>query len=77
MSCTPTDDPDERALLTVEDAARFLQVNVSWIYQHARSRAIDRLPVIRVGKFLRFDRRDLCAYVAAKRESTRVRPPHP
>jgi predicted DNA-binding transcriptional regulator AlpA len=77
MSCTPTDDPDERALLTVEDAARFLQVNVSWIYEHARPDAIDRLPVIKVGKFLRFDRRDLSAYVAAKRESTRVRPPHP
>ena len=72
MSSVSTDEPDDYALLTAEDAATFLQVNISWIYEHARPQASDRLPVIKVGKYLRFDRRDLREYVAAKRESARV-----
>jgi len=72
MSPVPTDEADDQTLLTAEDAATFLHVNISWIYEHARPQASDRLPVIKVGKYLRFDRRDLRAYVAAKRESARV-----
>ena len=38
------------------------------------ARRKDRLPVVKLGKYLRFDARDLRAYVDAKRaESTRVR----
>jgi excisionase family DNA binding protein len=62
-------------LLTVDEAARFLHVPVSWVYEHARTGSGDRLPVIKVGKYLRFDRSDLRAYVDAKRaESTHLRP---
>lgn len=72
MSSATSDELDDRALLSAEDAASFLQVKVSWIYEHARPKASDRLPVIKVGKYLRFDRRDLHAYVAAKRECIRT-----
>jgi excisionase family DNA binding protein len=62
-------------LLTVDEAARFLHVPVSWVYEHARTGSGDRLPVIKVGKYLRFDRSDLRAYIDAKRaESTHSRP---
>ena len=57
-------------LLTVQDAARFLKVSVSWVYEHVRPGADDRLPVVKLGKYLRFDRRDLRAYVDAKRSES-------
>jgi excisionase family DNA binding protein len=59
-------------LLTVHDAARLLNVSVSWIYEHTRDEAEDRLPFVKLGKYLRFDRSDLRAYVDAKRASTRT-----
>jgi excisionase family DNA binding protein len=55
-------------LLTVEEAARLLKVPPSWIYDHVRPNAADRLPVVKLGKYLRFDARDLRAYIDAKRE---------
>ena len=66
----PTGEPvfvDDEALLTVHDTARFLQVSVTWVYEHVRPEAEDRLPFVKLGKYLRFDRRDLRAYVDAKR----------
>jgi excisionase family DNA binding protein len=56
-------------LLTVVEAARFLNVTVSWVYEH--DRADERLPVVKLGKYLRFDRRDLRAYIDSKREDGR------
>ena len=67
-------DPEDDALLTPHDAARFLKVSVSWVYEHVRPEAQDRLPCVKLGKYLRFDARDLRAYIDAKRsESARVR----
>jgi excisionase family DNA binding protein len=67
-------DPGDDSLLTPQDAARFLKVSVSWVYEHVRPDAQDRLPFVKLGKYLRFDARDLRAYVDAKRaESSRVR----
>ena len=59
-------DPGDDSLLTPQDAARFLKVSVSWVYEHVRPEAQDRLPVVKLGKYLRFDARDLRAYVDAK-----------
>jgi excisionase family DNA binding protein len=67
-------DSEDDALLTPQDAARFLKVSVSWVYEHVRPEAQDRLPCVKLGKYLRFDARDLRAYVDAKRvESRRAR----
>ena len=68
------DDSGEDSLLTPQDAARFLKVSVSWVYEHIRPEGADRLPFVKLGKYLRFDARDLRAYIDAKRaESTRLR----
>ena len=64
---------DDPALMTVQEAARFLNVTVSWIYEHVRPQADDHLPVLKLGKYLRFDPRDLREYVDAKREAARGR----
>jgi len=36
-------------LMTVNDAARFLRVTVSWVYEHTRDDAEDRLPFAKIG----------------------------
>ena len=58
-------------LLTVNDAARFLRVTVSWVYEHTRDDAEDRLPFVKLGKYVRFDRTDLREYIDAKRQASR------
>ena len=58
-------------LLTAQEAARFLRVTVSWVYEHVRPEAEDRLPVLKLGKYVRFDRRDLRTYIDAKRTEAR------
>lgn len=59
-------------LLTVSDAARFLHMTVSWVYEHTRDDAEDRLPFVKLGKYVRFDRTDLREYVDAKRRAGRT-----
>ena len=59
-------------LLTVHDAARLLNVSVSWVYEHTRDDAEDRLPFVKLGKYVRFDRTDLRAYIDAKRAAVRT-----
>lgn len=61
-------------LLTVQDAARLLNVSVSWIYEHTRDDADDRLPFVKLGKYVRFDRTDLRDYIDRKREAAGRRP---
>jgi len=46
-------------------------VTVSWVYEHTRDHAEDRLPFLKLGKYVRFDRADLRAYVDEKRRSAR------
>ena len=70
----PTRDCELEELLTVHDAARFLNVSVSWVYEHTRDDVEDRLPFVKLGKYLRFDRTDLRAYIDAKRAASRRQP---
>src|SRR5207244_3674400 len=58
-------------LLTVNDAARLLHVSVSWVYEHTREDAEDRLPFVKLGKYVRFDRADLREFINAKRQAAR------
>lgn len=63
---TPDDLDDDEELLTVHEAAAWLKVPASWIYDHTRHSATDRLPALRLGKYVRFRRADLRAYIKAK-----------
>ena len=55
-----TSAADLHELLTVSEVAALLKVSRSWVYQHTRSRGTprsDRLPSIKLGKYVRFDPR--------------------
>ena len=55
------------ALLTVHDVAGFLRVPPSWVYERTRRRGRDRMPHVKVGKYLRFRPSDLEAYLETLR----------
>ncbi len=56
--------PVEQRLLTVQEAARYLAVSVSTLYGWVWQR---RVPFVKIGRALRFDSRDLEAFVEANR----------
>ncbi len=54
----PPQAPELHELLTVKDVAALLKVSKSWVYEHTRARFTpreERLPHIRIGKYLRFE----------------------
>jgi excisionase family DNA binding protein len=59
--------------LTIHEAAALLRVRVSWIYERTRTNSI---PHVKLGKYLRFDRGELTAWLAEfKRDGRRAEPP--
>jgi excisionase family DNA binding protein len=54
-------------LLTVQQVAELLQVPVSWVYGRLRKRSLESLPGYRLGKYWRFDREEVLAWLAQQR----------
>ena len=44
----------EQELLTISELSQKLKVAVSWLYSRTREKGENTIPVIRVGKYLRF-----------------------
>jgi excisionase family DNA binding protein len=60
---------DLEVLLTVDEVAALLKVSKSWIYEHTRGRGVprsERLPHVKVGKYVRFDRRLVRDFLARR-----------
>ena len=55
-------------LLTVEELAQLLKVPKSWIYQRTRLRGRDRLPHIKVGKYVRFEETAVREFLEQQRQ---------
>lgn len=55
-------------LLTVREAARYLAVSVSTLYGWVWQR---RIPFVKIGRALRFDSRDLAAFIEANKHVPR------
>ena len=41
-------------LLTVAEVAELLKVPVSWVYERTRRSGVERIPHLKLGKYLRF-----------------------
>jgi len=54
---------DESNLLNVHEVAELLQVPVSWVYGRTRKRSLERLPGYRLGKYWRFRKDEVLAWV--------------
>ena len=48
-------DDQKRMLWTPEALARFLGVPVGWVYKRTRKNGPDRIPHIKLGKYVRFN----------------------
>lgn len=62
-------DDDLYELLTVDDVAALLKVSKSWVYEHTRSRDMprsERLPFLKIGKYVRFEARAVRAFIEKK-----------
>ena len=73
VASSPHDDSELHELLTVEDVAALLKVSKSWVYEHTRARGTprsERLPYLKVGKYVRFDGRALRAFLEKKCRTT-------
>jgi excisionase family DNA binding protein len=60
---------DLHELLTVDEVATLLKVSPSWVYEHTRSRGTpkaERLPHIKIGKYLRFEAGAIRAFLERK-----------
>ena len=57
----------QNRLLTIQELADLLQVPVSWVYAHTRERCTNPIPGIRLGKYWRFDKADVEAWIDANR----------
>lgn len=42
-------------LLTADELAALLKVHVTWVYARTRCRSRERMPHLKIGKYLRFD----------------------
>jgi len=59
-------------LMTVQQVAELLQVPVSWVYGRLRKRSLEKLPGYRLGKYWRFDKQEVLAWLAQQREKRRA-----
>ncbi len=57
----------DQELLTVDELAARLKVPRSWIYQRTRLRGPDRLPHVKLGKYLRFEEETVRAWLGRQR----------
>lgn len=68
---TDSNGSDIEALDTVESLADTLNVPCSWVYNQTRRRGPDAIPVLKVGKYCRFRRRDVMAWLEKRSRGRR------
>jgi predicted DNA-binding transcriptional regulator AlpA len=58
-------------LLAVKDVARIFQVKKSWVYGRTRKRGVERLPHLKLGKYLRFEEGAIREFLERQKVSVR------
>jgi excisionase family DNA binding protein len=61
----------DQALLTVDELAGKLKVPKSWVYYKAKEKGPNKLPLIRVGKYLRFESDQVMNWLINQQENSR------
>jgi excisionase family DNA binding protein len=62
--------PELENLLTVHELAALLHVPASWIYERTRRRGVDRLPFVKLGKYVRFEKSAVQIFLSKQRNSS-------
>jgi excisionase family DNA binding protein len=61
--------PFDSQLMTVSEIAEALRVPESWVYERTRRRGSERMPHIKLGKYLRFEVADVRSWLETMREN--------
>lgn len=56
-------------LLRISEIADVLRVPVSWVYERTRRNGAERIPHIKLGKYLRFEKAAVLGWVQTMREN--------
>jgi excisionase family DNA binding protein len=56
-------------LLTVDEVAALLKVQRSWVYERIRARRGDKLPHVKLGHYVRFERAAVEEFVKRQRKA--------
>jgi predicted DNA-binding transcriptional regulator AlpA len=59
---------DPSHILTLKELAGRLKVSERWVYEKSRRRCLNPLPVIRIGRYLRFDWVEVSAWLRKQSE---------
>jgi excisionase family DNA binding protein len=54
-------------LWTVKEVARYCKIPESWLYERTRPNGSERIPHIKLGKYIRFEKKSIMEYLAARR----------
>lgn len=54
-------------LMTAEQVAEFFQVPTSWVYKHTKKHAEDKLPHRKLGKYVRFVKKEVEDFIERHR----------
>lgn len=60
---------EDNKLLAAHELARVLNVPVSWVRVRSHPGASDRLPVVKVGKYVRFDLDEVLVWLKNREET--------
>jgi excisionase family DNA binding protein len=60
---------DQDELMTVEEVALMLKVKTSWVYERIRARKGEKLPHIKLGHYVRFERGAVEEFVRRQRKA--------
>ncbi len=62
--------PDANEILTPEQVAEILQVSVGWVHEKCRARSRNPIPCFRPGRYLRFSRTAVLAWLESTANTT-------
>jgi excisionase family DNA binding protein len=60
---------EQSELITISELSQKLKVPVSWLYSRTRERGEGTIPIVRVGKYLRFNYEAVTAWLQQKQEN--------
>jgi excisionase family DNA binding protein len=60
---------EHQELITISELSQKLKVPVSWLYSRTRERGEGTIPLVRVGKYLRFKYEDVTDWLREKQNA--------
>lgn len=70
MPETPLERFSQSDIIDSAELAKWLRVPLSWVAEKTRPRCKDRIPVLKIGRYNRYSRRQILEWLAATASQT-------